>query len=111
MKKYFIRKTQQETLAEQNSLLRRLLSQHETATIQAASRIPQEVPYYPNIPNIETETTYESFDFDDADDVFIPKVSKNDTAQLKVSSTKVDLDMGNVDKLKKKKSSLKKEKR
>jgi len=105
MKKFYIRKTQQEALAEQNVLLKQLLSQHETATIHAASHPVNEFQTTPS--QIQhSEPISNDFDFEDA--MYIPKISKSNS-QLNIASTKVDLDMANVDKLKKNKSKSNKE--
>jgi hypothetical protein len=108
MKKFYIRRTHQDVLAEQNTLLKRLLSQHEVATMQAASRPVQEVQVVAPAasPTIEdTKSVDFDFDFDDGE-MYIPNITTS-SSQLNVPSSTVAMNMENVDKLKKKSKSKK----
>lgn len=104
MKKFYIRRTHQDVLAEQNTLLKRLLSQHEVATMQAASRPVQEVQV---VAPVLEDTKSDKFDFDfDDGEMYIPNITTS-SSQLNVASSTVAMNMENVDKLKKKSKSKK----
>ena len=108
MKKFYIRRTQQDVLAEQNTLLKRLLSQHEVATMQAASRPVQEIQVVAPVASpVLEDTKSDKFDFDfDDGEMYIPNITTS-SSQLNVASSTVAMNMENVDKLKKKSKSKK----
>lgn len=103
MKKFYIRRTQQDVLAEQNTLLKKLLSQHETATMQAASRPIREIQVVAPVASpVLEDTKSDKFDFDfDDGEMYIPNITTS-SSQLNVASSTVAMNMENVDKLKQK---------
>jgi hypothetical protein len=103
MKKYFIRKTPEDILLEQNVLIEKLLSQHKAA-MQKTEVVKVTPASYEELESIkETAPVEDGFDFED-DSLYIPAAPKS-SSKLNVTSTKVNLDMENVDRLKKKKVS------
>ena len=96
-KKFYIKKSSQDALAEQNDLLRQLLSQQEETvkTLSEPQAVPNQVQPVP-----QPQELADPFDFDEAD-VFIPNIPESSTSLKNVESSQENLDMDNVGKLKK----------
>jgi len=100
-RKFYIRKTPQDALDEQTELLKKLLSQQEENARAYAEHRPERE--YRTVQVTEqapaADETLDVF----VDGMFIPK-APDSSSSLSVESTKVNLDMDDVGKLKKARS-------
>lgn len=106
MKKFFIRKTPQDILLEQNVLIEKLLAQHKVAMQKTEFVRVTPASYEELEPIKDTPIPVEDdFDFDTDDSLYIPAAPKSSSKLNVATTTTVNLDMDNVAKLKKKKAS------